>query len=121
MTKEKFYTDYATAINWLSPNLILCNNIVNIDESIWNNAEFSTYDEEADEYRDIYQYYLTNLNQNDVEWLNKTFNGLLFTYSDLLECFVLCVDHYGTPWNGVPVEVISQDWIELNKDKEYQL
>ena len=121
MTKEKFYTDFATVINWLSPSLILCNHIGEIDPSIYDNEQFNIYDEETDECKEIFQYYLTNLNQDDVEWLNKTFNGLLFTYSDLLECYVLCVDHYGTPWNGVPVEVISQDWIEINRDKEYQL
>jgi hypothetical protein len=27
--------------------------------------------------------------------------GLLFTYSDLLDCDVLCVDHWGTSWDYV--------------------
>lgn len=117
---KTFYTDYSTAINWLHASLILCNNIAQIDPSIYDNMEFNFFDKN-EEPIDIYQWYLTSLNQNDVEWLNKTFKGLLFTYSDLLDCYVLCVDHFGTPWNGVAIEVINQEWIKLNKDKEYQL
>jgi hypothetical protein len=117
MTKEKFYTDFATAINWLQNDFVLCNNIANIDDSIYDNANFSFFNENDDPV-EIFQYYITNASQSDIEWLQKTFDGLLFTYSDLLDCYVLCVDHFGTSWKYVPVEVISKDWQEINKDKE---
>ena len=51
---------------------------------------------------DIYQYFLTNLNYSDVEYLSRRF-GLLFMYSPLLDYWVLCVPHFGTMWKGVPV------------------
>lgn len=35
-----------------------------------------------------------------LEYLEKTF-GLLFTYSDLLDKYILCVDHFGTSWDYV--------------------
>jgi hypothetical protein len=118
MTKEKFYTDYATAINWLNTNLILCNNIGDIDQSIYDNMQFNFYDEEEENYTEIFQWYLTDLTQDKIEWLQKTFKGLLFTYSDLLDCYVLCVDHFGTSWKYVAIEVLDKDWIAINKDKK---
>lgn len=115
-TQEKHYTDYATAINWLHGNLILCNNITNIDDSIFLNARFDVYDDESDYYAfdDIYQMFLTDFSTDDVEWLENTFSDMLFTYSDLLDCYVLCVNHFGTMWNGVKVEVLSNDWWNVN-------
>ena len=43
------YTTYSIAINWLRPNLILCNNITEIDSSVYDNARFQFYDEEETE------------------------------------------------------------------------
>ena len=121
MTKMKeFYTDYATAAKWGGTSLILCNNIAKIDDSIYDNMEFN-YFNENDEPIDIYQWYLTDDNADDVEWKKETFPELLYTYSDLLDCYVLCVNHFGTLWSGVATLVKNPRWIEFNKDKEYKL
>lgn len=120
MTKKAFYTDYKTAIEWLNLNLILCNNIPYVDESVWDNTRFVSYDEEADEYIDIFQWYITSANDFDVEYLEKTFEGIYFTYSNMLDCYVLCVTHYGTSWDYVPCQVIDEEWARINKDKEYK-
>ena len=100
MTNLTLSTNYRTAANWLNGSLILCNEIANIDEFLMENARFDYYDEETDTYKDIYQYYLTNYNENDVLFLEEHF-GLLFSYSEKLDLFVLCVDHYGTSWDYV--------------------
>ena len=94
-------TNYAAAVNWLHKGLVLCNKMPEIDPSVFDNMHKSMYDEETDEYREIYQWYITNFNEWDVEWMEETFPDLIFTYSDLLDVFVLCVDHWGTPWRGV--------------------
>lgn len=93
--KRTIKTNYSTAVNWLHNSLILCNDIVNIDESFWENCRF-----DFDEVGDIYQFYLTNCSKSDVVYLEEHF-GLLFAYSELLDLYVLCVDHYGTHWDSV--------------------
>ena len=103
---ETFYTTYAEAVNWLHNSYVLCNNIVDVDESIWDNMRFSLYDEETETETEIFQYYITDASESDVEYLEKNF-GLLFTYSDKLDCFILCVNHFGTSWNYVPCEVLT--------------
>ena len=110
-------TTYSIAINWLRPSLVLCNNIAEIDNSVYDNARFSFYDEETE--TEIFQWYLTNLSLDDVEWIEKNFPDLKFTYSDLLDCFVLCVDHYGTNWEYVATS-ISDDLLKINPDIEYK-
>jgi hypothetical protein len=66
--KETFYTTYAEAVNWLHNSLILCNNITEIDTSIYDNMRFSDYDEESDSYTEIYQWYITDCSEDDVEY-----------------------------------------------------
>ena len=95
-----FTTSYAEAVHWLHNSYVLCNNITQIDDSIWDNMEFDYYDVETDSYIDIYQWYVTDCSEWDVEYLKKHFE-LKFTYSDKLDCYVLCVDHFGTGWGYV--------------------
>lgn len=104
--KETFYTTYSEAVHWLHNDFILCNNIVDIDTSIYENMRFPGYDEENDSYTEIYQWFITDCNEGDVEYLEKHF-GLLFTYSELLDKYILCVDHWGTSWDYVPCEVLT--------------
>ena len=107
------YTTYKIAVDWLDMNRVLCNNICEIDPTtIYDNMRF-----EFDENDDIYQWYLTNLTESEVEWLEENFD-LKFTYSELLDCFVLCVDHYGTRWSSVECGC-SDEWLEHNPDCEY--
>jgi hypothetical protein len=96
------FISYSEAVKRFNNSLILCNNIAEIDPSIFDNIRFSLDDEDGNP-RDIYQYYLTDCSRYDVEYLSEWF-GLLFTYSDMLDCFVLCVDHFGTSWRGVMIE-----------------
>ena len=93
--KRTIETTYLTAVNWLNNSRILCNEICNIDETFWENCRFDL--EEGDE---IFQFFLTNCTKSDVEFLEQHF-GLLFAYSELLDLYVLCVNHYGTNWDSV--------------------
>lgn len=95
--KEKVYsTNYSVAVHWLNNSLVRCNNIPEFDRSIFENANFSW-----EETVDIFQWYITDCSDTEVDFLTKNFPGLLFTYSDKLECWVLCVDHFGTAWDYV--------------------
>jgi len=84
----------------------MLNNITEIDPTIWENMRFSDYDEENDSCKEIFQYFITDASGSDVEYLEKHF-GLLFTYSELLDKFILCVDHLGTSWDYVHCEVLT--------------
>lgn len=94
-------------------NKILMNNIVELDENIWENIP-SVYNEEEDEYEypEIYQWYLTDLSDNEANWLQETFE-LILAYSDKLDCWCLLVDHFGTSWDGVACDVYNEDFWEV--------
>ena len=92
-------SNYLDAVNYFNNSRILCNNITEIDSTFWDNSRFS-FEREDGELIDIYQYYLTDCTDSDVEYLEQRFN-LLFSYSELLGVYVLCVDHYGTAWSHV--------------------
>ena len=94
-TERNIETTYLTAVNWLHNTRILCNDICNIDVLFWDNCRF-----ELEEGEEIFQFFLTNCTESDVEFLEEHF-GLLFAYSELLDLYVLCVDHYGTSWDCV--------------------
>lgn len=99
-------TTYLKAVNWLHNQRIHCDNILDIDPSVIDNARFSF--EEDGVKVEIFQWFLTDASEEDVEWLEKSFK-LKFSYSNKLELFVLCVDHCGTPWDAV-------DWKCYNDD-----
>jgi hypothetical protein len=107
METKKYPTNYRVAIQWLNNSLVLCNHIAQIDETVIDNMRFSLEDEETGEYTEIYQWFITDCSDSDVEYLEETF-GLLFTYSELLECYILCVDHYGTSWDYVYCETTNE-------------
>lgn len=103
---KRYVTNYRVAVNWCGNSYVLCNNIANIDETIWENMRFDTLDEEGN-LIDVYQWYISDCSESDVEYLEETF-GLLFTYSDLLDCYILCVDHWGTSWDYVYCETTNE-------------
>lgn len=113
MTK---YTTYRIATKWLNNDYVLANNITDFDESIWENNRFNDFNE-YDDPIEIYQYFITDASRDDVEFLEKNF-GLKFSYSSKLDCFVLCVDHWGTNWDCVSCE-ISEELLKINPELEY--
>lgn len=63
---------------------------------------------------EIYQYYLCNIGQWDKEQCLKA--GLILSYSDMLDCDVLCVDHFGTSWDYILTDVkLFDNYEELEK------
>lgn len=122
---------YFSVIDRHFGDLVLCNNIPEIDPSIWDNIEmgdlyyyidddgnyYTREDYEKDkegkiyeETNNIYQYYLCNLRQWDYETLKEyESDSIIISYSDLLECDVLMVDHFGTSWKYVPTDIDLTD------------
>lgn len=110
--KEQGKASYRTIVERYIGDMVLCNKIVEIDSSVYDNMDFDFYDEENDCYIDIYQWYLCDISSDYKEELKEY--GLLFSYSDELELDVLCVDHYGTGWNYVLTDCpLFDTWEEL--------
>ena len=95
---EKGFASYKTIVERFIGDIVLCNNIVNIDENIFENVRG-----ELGEDVEIFQYYLCNIGQWEAEQLEKM--GLITSYSDVLDCDVLLVDHFGTSWDYVLTDV----------------
>ena len=110
---ENHCLSYRTAWNRLTCGsaLILCNNLPQIDPSIFDNIVLgSVYDEETDTYEDIFQYYITDLTDSGVEWLGENSDSFIIAYSEALDNYVLMVDHFGTAWDYVlsDVEIVEE-------------
>ena len=104
-------------------DMVLCNNIPEADYSVYDNMSRDWYDDGTDDidqdgqYLEIYQWYLCNLNEDDIKMLNHY--GVITSYSDLLDCDVICVDHWGTSWDYVMTDAIPcEDYNECPKPWE---
>lgn len=112
--QETYSTTYAVAASWGGCETILCNNVAYIDENLFDETigyEPISYEDEDEEeegyeedrYPEIYQFYLTNCSEDYCRFLNEHF-GLMFAYSEILDLWVLLVDHCGTSWDYVEIE-----------------
>lgn len=89
--KNLFYND---------ENLFLCNNV----SKHYDELELTSgndYDEENDEYLDVYQYYLID---DDTATRLQKINELIY-YDNYLDCYVLGVCHYGTSWSYILTDI----------------
>lgn len=97
------FISYADAVKRFGNSYVLCNNVTTIDTEMWENMWGDFFKEDEETLIDIYQYYITDCSETDVKFLTKWYD-LKFLYSEVLDCFVLCVDHWGTSWTGVMIE-----------------
>jgi len=93
-------TTYRSAVKWLHNNYILCNDIAEVDPSVIENFDWG-WDEDGN-CREIYQWFISDCDDDDVTFLQEHFPSLLFAYSELLGKYILAVDHLGTSWGYVP-------------------
>lgn len=131
---EKGFASYKTIVDYYIGDLVLCNNIIDVDCSIYDNMQgglkyidYRTGEEKTEkEYQEdetgtieiecpeIYQYYLCNLSNYEKEQCLKS--GLIISYSDLLGCDILCVNHFGTSWDYVLTDVkLFDNYEDLEK------
>lgn len=96
-----YHTTFDKVVKLRGMQMAICNNIPDVDEKVWENFTGNYYDNSDEgQYIEIYQWYITGLDKWDVDWFVKHFN-LIFTYSEMLDVWVLCVNHYGTSWESV--------------------
>lgn len=101
---------YATLCKLCFTDMILCNNIADVDENIYDNLEWQPEEEDDDnwEYPEIYQYYLVDVDNCFFEEYKDHF---LMSYSEKLDLYVLCVGHFGTSWKYIPsgVKIVENE------------
>ena len=118
------YISYRRLIKRYVENMVLCNNIAQDDcfnEEFYEAlAEAFSYlpEEVQEEYNndcfeyyeglEVYQYYITDMSDYEAEALREL-NNELIVYSNSLDCYVLCVCHWGTSWDYVMSNV---EWSE---------
>lgn len=113
LNKEELKTgraSYKRLVDRYVGDIVLCNNITEVDDEIWDNVDESDLiDEDGDEINDleIYQYYLCNVGEWQKEQLKGT--GVILSYSKVLDCDVLMVQHWGTSWDYVMTDI---EWTE---------
>lgn len=109
-SKPFAFISYRDASKYFYNSLILCNNIVDVDDAIFENCKL------CNAKQDYYQYFLTDCSQDDAEKLHQWF-GLNLLYSGKLGLYILCVEHWETSWDYVPCSVFNQnvaDYIKNN-------
>lgn len=92
-------TNYSNVVD-LIHNTVLCNKIVEIDPTVIDNMDPEILENNIE----IFQYYIIDSNSDLVEYIQNHYKGIYFTYSNMLDCYILCVDHWGTNWDLVNVE-----------------
>ena len=114
--KEHKRVSYRTLLDYYDISCILCNNIVNVDECLFDNIITG----EIDENTEIFQYYIINASEWDIENIQEKYSDeLIICYSEQLENYILCVDHFGTSWDYVLTDIEwTTDLEEYNKWEE---
>lgn len=135
--KEQGYASYRTIVERYIGDIVLCNNIIDIDASVYDNmkngikyVDYETGEEHTEEeynndesgkieieYEEVYQYYLCHISEYEEEQLLKA--GVILSYSDMLDCDILCVDHFGTSWYYILTNVkLFDNYEDLKKYEE---
>lgn len=115
--EEKDSISYGTLTSFIFTDMILCNNIVRYSDN-WELELGNDYNEETEEYIDIYQYYIVDVDtwrlEKYKEYLEETNtkSDLILWYDNELDIYILGVSHCGTSWSYVPTN------IEINKQEE---
>lgn len=101
-------TTYADAVSSIS-NMVLCNEIAKIDDDVFFENVCEATDE-GDYFMDVYQYYITDCSDADVDYLRSRYE-LRFAWCEKLSVWVLLVTHCGTAWSYV-------DWVDHDEDDD---
>ena len=93
------WVDYATLAK--SFDAVLNNNIIYKADD-WEIVNGWDYNEETDQYKEIYQYYI--INESDYQTLSNCTNELVY-YSEELDIYLWAIDHFGTGWDYVLTDI----------------
>ena len=98
---ENGYLDYYT-LSEIVGDCILNNTIIEETSGYWEVVNGDIYDEENDEYYDIYQYYI--INDHGYEFLSEHTDEIVF-YNEKLDMYIWGITHFGTSWDYVLTDI----------------
>lgn len=102
---------YAEMLDFCCDNKILFNQVNELEQKgFYFDVYCGDLYSEDEGVVDIYQYYIISF--ADAERLAKYTNEIVI-HCEELDLYILCVTHWGTPWNGVPANWKSEE--ELNR------
>lgn len=118
--KQNNRISYKRLVDRLFTYMILCNDITKLFYNEiggkYTEPEIEIgydYDEENDEYVDIYQYFIVDFTNSNKYILKKYAkqlgNEFVLYYIDELNLYILGVTHLGTGWNYVLTNIIPTD------------
>lgn len=90
-----------------NPIMILCNNIIDVDEELAMDLYAQTYQEKYDEYDEIYQFYIVD---NPDLFMKLEYPTAT---SNILDLYVVGITHWGTSWDYIMTN------IDIDKYKNY--
>ena len=104
---ENGYMDYKCLSNIVG-NTILNNNIINYEVDNWELINGVDYNEEKEEYIDIFQYYI--IDNWGVEFLEKYTDEIVY-YNEILDIYLWGITHWGTSWDYVltNIEIVNEN------------
>lgn len=94
--KYKYQIDYLSAVRWLNRDLIMINDDIFRIDPDFEDPFIESCDGNP---REIFQRFITNFTEDEIEWMNKYFPEVYFAHSEVLDKYILCVDHWGTSWD----------------------
>lgn len=100
------YVNYSTLVNFLFTDMILCNNIMRVNDNYLNCQLECGNDEEVD----FYQYFIVSIDSWRFEqYVNyckqANIEPLTVYYLNNLNIYILAVDHLGTSWDYVSTDI----------------
>lgn len=108
--KQHNRISYRRLIDRISNNIWLFNKAPKLSDYMFDFELNSDYNEENDEYLDVYQYYLIDINPYILEKLQELkCEDLIIGWSEKLEEYVLFVTHFGTRWDYVLTSIEPTD------------
>lgn len=100
----QYTTTYRHALEFGHIATILCNDIAYVDKSYIPSEKHLEECMDSGDYGEVFQYYITDADADDVRWMEEHFNNIYFGYSPMLGLHILEVTHYGTSWDYVTTE-----------------
>lgn len=99
---EKGYVDYSTLAKAF--DAVMSNDIISktADIGFWELVNGSDYDEEDDEYAEIYQCFI--IDEQGAEILSTWTDEIVY-YNEVLDMYVWGVTHCETPWCNVLTDI----------------
>lgn len=97
--QEHGFLDYATFAKAF--DAVMNNNIIGMFDD-WQLVNGSDYDEENDEYTEVFQWFIVS--DNGAQMIQDYTNEILF-YNEELDIYLWGVTHWGTSWDYVLMDI----------------